>query len=275
MIYELDWLGATLPIGLPDERWAARVGELIGLDVSPAKSNASSWEISVGPGNVVRSYSDTVRFASQNDLLIWSVLTFSDVLAQKKGVLLLHAASVVSERGLVLIFGPPFSGKSTLAMILLDRGIPILGDDVVYLSTDDGLVRPVPRPPKRRIPGPVDYGRCPDPLELQTELVGHLDGRPCALLPRKRSGIVSDTAGMQAKEIVFIRRHDGPGIRCSRPERFEALAGILNWARDWSNPPLAAASRAADLLLKLECRTISIGDNEQAAAVDAILSCAE
>lgn len=271
MTYEIAWLGAKLPIGLPNEKWAARVSDLTGLEVFSVESETSAAEISVKPGNVVRSYKHTVPFASRNDLLIWLVLTFSDVLAQKNGMLLLHAASIVTNRGLILVFGPPFSGKSTLTMMLLDRAVSVLGDDVVYLSTDDGLVRPVPRPVKRRIPGPIDYAVWPDPLKLGSELVGHLDGRPCALVPRKTKGIVSDAAGLPAKEIVFIQRHDGPGIRCSRPPRFEALAAILNWARDWSNPPLTAASRAAEQLLQLDCRTVSIGDNEQAAALDAIL----
>ena len=73
---------------------------------------------------------------------------------------------------------------------------------------------------------------------------------------------------------VFLRRHAGPGVHLFQPDRFAALASLLDWARDWSTPPLAAAHRAARQLLAQRHVGLSVGDGEQAAALDAILEAA-
>lgn len=58
-----------------------------------------------------------------------------------------HQASCVSigERGL-LIEGPPGSGKSSLALALIDRGAALVGDDGVLLEPRDGRLWALPPP---------------------------------------------------------------------------------------------------------------------------------
>lgn len=51
----------------------------------------------------------------------------------------------VNGRGL-LIEGPPGSGKSSLALALIDRGATLVGDDGVLLESRDGRVWAVPPP---------------------------------------------------------------------------------------------------------------------------------
>ena len=46
----------------------------------------------------------------------------------------------------VLIEGPPGSGKSSLALALIDRGAQLVGDDGVRLSTRDGRLWAAPPP---------------------------------------------------------------------------------------------------------------------------------
>lgn len=60
---------------------------------------------------------------------------------------LLHQASAVAlgSRAL-LIEGPPGSGKSSLALALIDRGAALIGDDGVRLETKGGLVLAHPPP---------------------------------------------------------------------------------------------------------------------------------
>lgn len=268
-VFDLSWLGAILSLGLPEKRWATRIGDLTGLEIQ--QSIGGVGEITVLGDNRIRSYADDVDFAGHNDLLVWLTLTCADVLAEKRGALLLHAASLLTEKGLVLVFGPPLSGKSTLAMLALDRGLNILGDDVVFLSTDDGLVRPVPRPLKRRITDQCLDSAEADPLEIGSILYGSLDGKPCALIPRSRSGISTSETGIPTGRLVFMKRHDGAGIQHDVPERFEAVASLLDWARDWSTPTLAAAGWVIRHLLNLEYRTLSVGDGAQEQALDAIL----
>ena len=59
-----------------------------------------------------------------------------------------HQASAVAIGGrAVMIEGPPGSGKSSLALALIDRGATLVGDDGVLIDAVDGraLVSPHPR----------------------------------------------------------------------------------------------------------------------------------
>lgn len=58
-----------------------------------------------------------------------------------------HQASCVSIHGrAVLIEGPPGSGKSSLALALIDRGGTLVGDDGVLLEVREGRLWALPPP---------------------------------------------------------------------------------------------------------------------------------
>jgi serine kinase of HPr protein (carbohydrate metabolism regulator) len=60
---------------------------------------------------------------------------------------LVHQASCVAIGGrAVLIEGPPGSGKSSLALALIDRGAVLVGDDAVTLTAEDGHLVASPPP---------------------------------------------------------------------------------------------------------------------------------
>jgi serine kinase of HPr protein (carbohydrate metabolism regulator) len=50
----------------------------------------------------------------------------------------LHSSTVALEGRAVIISGPSGSGKSDLALRLLDRGFTLVSDDQTFLRTDDG-----------------------------------------------------------------------------------------------------------------------------------------
>lgn len=61
--------------------------------------------------------------------------------------MILHQASCIAVDGrAVLIEGPPGSGKSNLALALIDRGATLIGDDGVLLEVRDGRLWANPPP---------------------------------------------------------------------------------------------------------------------------------
>lgn len=268
------WLGARLRLSLPSPRWFARLDDLMGIGAVDVAAGADPGEISVLTDRAIRSYADSVEFARVNDLLIWLVLTATDVLAEKRGAFLLHAACWVVQEEAVLVFGPPNAGKSTLSAAALARSVPILGDDVVHLDPETGLAEAVPRPPKRRLNAAIADAHLGDALEPGTPLYGALDGESCVLQPRSVPGIWPPSRRLPVRCSIFLQRHAGPGVRRFAPDRFQALTSLLDWARDWSTPPLACAHRAARQLLAQRHLGISVGDGETAAALDLILQAA-
>lgn len=69
--------------------------------------------------------------------------------------LFLHAGVVKSPRGIILVPGKTFSGKSTLVKALLERGCLYYSDEYARIDSQ-GLVHPFPRPMRERT-GPHTY----------------------------------------------------------------------------------------------------------------------
>lgn len=62
------------------------------------------------------------------------------------GAVLANVTGVAIGDRALLIEGPPGSGKSSLALALIDRGAMLIGDDAVLLATRDGVVWAEPPP---------------------------------------------------------------------------------------------------------------------------------
>ncbi|MEM7041589.1 MAG: HPr kinase/phosphatase C-terminal domain-containing protein [Pseudomonadota bacterium] len=65
----------------------------------------------------------------------------------ESAALLVHASAVCLAGKGVLLLGPSTSGKSDLALRLIDAGAVLIADDQVYLSVEQG--RLLARPPER------------------------------------------------------------------------------------------------------------------------------
>jgi len=121
-----------------------------------------------------------------------------------------HQASCVSIAGRgVLIEGPPGSGKSSLALALIDRGAVLVGDDGVLLESREGRLWALPPP--------------------------NIDG----LLEIRNVGLAS--LPCEAAPVALVVRLDPAAPR--QPERAEqvVLAGLgLPLVRLWPGAPALA-----------------------------------
>ena len=68
-------------------------------------------------------------------------------LSATSGVIDLHGAVLVREEQALLLLGDAWAGKTTMALALVERGWRYYSDDLAVIGVDDGLVRPIPKPP--------------------------------------------------------------------------------------------------------------------------------
>ncbi len=157
---ELDerWSG---PNGPP--QWRGRLGDGLNLTIETGSD-----------GEVLFSYGDRARFRLHGDMgqldcapahdgLDWQRALIGKVLpaiSVMVGYEALHGAVVDSPAGVVVVMAPSGTGKSTLAVELLDRGWPLFADDVLILEDRDGTVRAHPGTPHmnlaQTLPGEID-----------------------------------------------------------------------------------------------------------------------
>jgi len=113
-----------------------------------------------------------------------------------------HAATIQSGDGLVLVTGDSGAGKTTLTLTLAARGHPIDGDDIAMLDPKTGLVHALPRCfhlDRRSIELLLDQG-----LDVQAK-----ESLPDFLTP-----IDVGDAGMKARPVraLIILRPSGQGV---------------------------------------------------------------
>ena len=73
--------------------------------------------------------------AARNAFLLGSVLA---ACLKQRGIVTLHASSIATDAGAVLFTGHSGTGKSTLLAALVERGYPMLADDVTGIVPDAG-----------------------------------------------------------------------------------------------------------------------------------------
>lgn len=101
----------------------------------------------------------SARVPGSVDLLMRIAGSLSAMLMDRCGFYPLHAAGLALDGGLVAIHGASGTGKSTLAGLLAEAGVPVAGDDLLAL---DGEGRAVPIPGAlRMLPSDAPPDRVP------------------------------------------------------------------------------------------------------------------
>jgi hypothetical protein len=202
--------------------------------------------------------------------------TVQALLWHQRGLLPLHASSVLVQGRAIAIAGPAACGKSTLAAMLAAHGHAILADDVcVVETTDDESVKVAPGGALLRL-----WADAFDRLGIATEgLPRAVSGKEQFLFPqnscvhepqhlaaivavtRRSSGalVMERLRGTAAvatlREVVHLRR---PARALGRdPEIFAqvarlARAGVAVWRLRMPDDPACLAAAAAKILAVLE-----------------------
>jgi hypothetical protein len=117
----------------------------------PADDAAQFRNWTAMPGRMVLTAFDTGRFevsegnriaidrfdgAAADDLMSFTLGSAMSALLQQRGLLPLHASSVVTPKGALLVTGRSGAGKSTLVAQLVSMGFPLLADDVTAIDSD-------------------------------------------------------------------------------------------------------------------------------------------
>lgn len=125
----------------PDEasqfrNWSARPGEMVITALGSARFRVTG-------GN--RITIDPLPTATPADLISFTLGSAMSALLQQRELMPLHASSVVTPHGALLVTGRSGAGKSTLVTELVRMGMPMLADDVTALGCDaDGV--PIAKP---------------------------------------------------------------------------------------------------------------------------------
>jgi hypothetical protein len=204
--------------------------------------------------------------AMAGDGRYWNTIIFPmllSILAGSLGIVELHASCVASEQqGLVLI-GPSRSGKSTLALALMEAGFRLLSDDRIFcsLSQDRVLAYGLPRPLKLRREAAAWFEEFRDrePIDVQ-------NGESVFYCEPGRHFRENGLAACEPKAIVFLQRHDSPGFHLApmKPSEIKSSIELDLLAED----PYAIEKQEKTLnkLLTLPCWRLRYGGRPQAIA---------
>lgn len=139
--------------------------------------------------------------------------------------LVLHASAVAIEGRALLIEGPPGSGKSSLALALIERGAGLIGDDAVTLMPSEGQLVASPPP---NIAGllevrGVGLARLDVAPPAPVALILALGGPPPQRLPETPLP-TRDIAGVAVPVLAFAPGPLAPAARAEWALRMHGLA---------------------------------------------------
>ncbi len=201
----------------------------------------------------------------------WNTIIFPmliSILAGSLGIVELHASCVAREQDGLVLMGPSRSGKSTLALALMEASFRLLSDDRTFcslkhcsLTQDRVLAYGLPRPLKLRREAAVwfDELRDREPTDMQNgETVFYCEpGRHF-----RKNGL----AACEPKAIVFLERQESLGFHLA-PMRAREIKSRIELDLLAEDPAaVEKQEKTLDSLLALPCWRLRYGGRPQAIA---------
>lgn len=145
-------------------------------------------------------------------------------LVRRRQVYPLHAACLAKGDAGVLVCGPSGSGKSTVTLALLEAGLDFLGDDLVFLSEADGVVR--------ALGFPDEIGLTADARDVVSSLPAQVDLRSKPGWPKARGDVrqIAPDVNVRAActpRLVIVLTETAAGDTFDRLDADSALLDLL------------------------------------------------
>ncbi len=204
--------------------------------------------------------------AMANDTKYWRTTIFPmllSIVAGSVGIVELHASCAAMDKEGLIFIGPSRSGKSTIAMALVNAGFRLLSDDRVFCSLQNGKVQAygLPRPLKlRRDAGKwFDEWKDREPIEVQ-------NGENVFFWNSNGKAGQGPPAPCEPKALIFLERKESATFRVTAMDRNEARSRIESELMAESPAAVQKQQKTVDKLMGLPCCRLTYGGSPESVA---------
>lgn len=200
----------TFAVRCPDDETATLITKAFGSLIVPPSSLSAAvrrYRIDRGVGGAFRVSDGTNSVSLKNaDRLLFHIDKSMTIALQyqRRDLLFLHAAAVGWNSRAAVLSAPPGTGKSTLTLALLDRGLEYLSDELSPIDLQRLTVAPYPHALYLKSPPPAPWSLPAGTLECDNHYYVPVEALP--------NGIRREALPLAG--FVFLRRDD---------ERFDGL----------------------------------------------------
>lgn len=188
-------------------------------------------------------------------------LTFHDTVASEPGAPMIHGATVVGDSGRLLLVATKASGKTTLALSLLDRGYAVEGDEHLVVGEEAVVARP--RTMRVKAGGLTLVPRLAETIR-RSPFVVNWDGTRIHAFDPSITGRPWRIARGSLHGLVFLQANHGGRSVMSRMAPEEAFRQLMSHVFLPPGGVPAAVGRLRALAMRTPAARLSLGDLEGA-----------